>query len=394
MAGFLHGVEVLEIDTGARPIQSVRSSVIGIVGTAPDADATEFPINTPVLIAGSRTKAAKLDLVGDGLGTLPAALDGIFDQIGAVVIVVRIDEGIDETEMLANAVGGVDAATGQHEGVHAFLAAESAVGFQPRILIAPGFTHQRPLDAANPVLAEMVGIADRLRAVIIADGPNTTDAEVIATVADTGSDRVYLCDPWHMVFDGTTNVAVPPSSRVAGVIARTDNEIGFWASPSNKPINGIVGLSRDVGFALGDANSQANLLNEARVATTIRQNGFRLWGNRSTTDDTKWVFLSVRRTADIIADSLQRGHLWAVDRGITKTYVEAVTESVNSYLRDLRALGAILGGRCWADPDLNTPSSVALGKVYFDFDFTPPYPAEHVTFRSHLTTDYIEEVFG
>ncbi len=29
---FLHGVEVLEIDTGPRPISTVRSSVIGIVG--------------------------------------------------------------------------------------------------------------------------------------------------------------------------------------------------------------------------------------------------------------------------------------------------------------------------------------------------------------------------
>lgn len=34
---FLHGVEVLEIDAGPRPVRTVRSGVIGIVGTAPDA---------------------------------------------------------------------------------------------------------------------------------------------------------------------------------------------------------------------------------------------------------------------------------------------------------------------------------------------------------------------
>jgi phage tail sheath protein FI len=34
---FLHGVEVVEIDDGLRPIQIVKSAVIGIVGTAPDA---------------------------------------------------------------------------------------------------------------------------------------------------------------------------------------------------------------------------------------------------------------------------------------------------------------------------------------------------------------------
>ncbi|NKD86353.1 phage tail sheath family protein, partial [Haematospirillum jordaniae] len=56
-------------------------------------------------------------------------------------------------------------------------------------------------------------------------------------------------------------------------------------------------------------------------------------------------------------------------------------------------LGAVLGGRCWADPDLNTPANITQGKIYFNFDFTPPYPAEHITFRSHLVNDYIKEAF-
>lgn len=58
---FLHGVEVVQIDTGVRPIQTVRSSVIGIVGTAPDADATAFPLNTPVLV----TRRSEMVGLGD-----------------------------------------------------------------------------------------------------------------------------------------------------------------------------------------------------------------------------------------------------------------------------------------------------------------------------------------
>jgi hypothetical protein len=393
-ASFLHGVEVLEVESGTRPISVVNTSVIGIVGTAPDADPLVFPLNTPVLVAGSRTEAAKLDTVGAGLGTLPAALDGIFDQIGAVVIVVRVEAGADEAETLANVIGGVNATDGTFEGVHALAGAESVVGFAPRILIAPGFTHQRPSDLANPVVAELVGLADRMRAVIIQDGPNTTDAAAILAAGDSGSDRVYLVDPWHIVFADGVTVAVPPSSRVAGMIAKSDNEVGFWASPSNREIAGIVGLSRPIDFVLGDRASRANLLNEAKVATTIRQNGFRLWGNRTLSADAKFAFLSVRRTADVLNASLQRAHLWAIDRGITRTYVDDVVDSVNGFLRDLKAQGAILGGTCWADPDLNTPTAVADGKVYFNFDFSPVYPAEHITFRSMLVNDYIEEVFA
>ena len=473
MAGtdFLHGVEVLEIDSGSRVITTVKSSVIGIVGTAPNADATAFPINTPTLIAGSQREAAKLDLLGTGEGTLPKALDAILDQIGAVVIVIRVEEGETDAETLANIMGGVNATTGKYEGVHALLGAEAVTGYAPRILCVPGFTHTRIQDgvtaitvgnggtgytsaptvaftggggsgataeatvvggvvtkvtvtnagsgyttaptiafsggagtgatatasvgvAANAVVSELLGIADRLRAVIIADGPNTNDADAIAYRGDFGSKRVYVVDPKVLVLDedGTT-ITDWASPRVAGLIAWVDNNLGFWWSPSNQVINGIQGTARTIDFVLGDASSRANLLNENEVATIIRQDGFRLWGNRTCSSDQKWAFLCVVRSADIINDSLMRAHLWAVDRGITKQYVNDVTEGVNAYLRNLVSLGAILGGTCWADPDLNTADQIADGKVYFDFDFTPVYPAEHIIFRSQLTNDYISEVF-
>ncbi|PIR37732.1 MAG: phage tail protein [Alphaproteobacteria bacterium CG11_big_fil_rev_8_21_14_0_20_39_49] len=393
---FLHGVEVVQIDTGARPIRTVRSSVIGLIGTAPRADEVAFPLNTPVLIAGNRTEAA---LLGD-TGTLPAAIDGIFDQAGAVAVVVRVEESTDpdpvaaEAETIGNIIGGVDSGTGAYEGVQAFLGAESIVHVSPRILIAPGFTHQRPSDLANPVVAELLGIAERLRAVIIADGPDTNDADAITYRGDWGSPRIYVVDPHVKIFDTATDsiIVEPASARVAGLIAKTDNDLGFWWSPSNKVINGIVGTSRAIDFTLGDVNARANLLNENEVATIIRQDGYRLWGNRTTSSDPKWAFLSVRRTADIINDSLLRAHLWAVDRNITKTYIEDVLEGVNAYLARLKAQGAILGGRAYADPELNTPLNIADGKVFFDFEFTPPYPAEHITFRSHLVNDFIEEI--
>lgn len=399
---FLHGVEVVEIDSGPRPIQTVRSSVIGLIGTAPEAEEARFPYHTPVLIAGKRGEAAALGQ----RGTLPAALDDIFDQAGALVVVVRVPDGIIERPSLMHSaakdglleapwlpdvsaiIGGVDPETGQYLGVQAFLAAESEVKVTPRILIAPEFSHH------PAVVAELMGVADRLRAVIIADGPNTTDTGAIAYRERFGSPRVYLVDPWVKVWDTRSNgeVARPASARVAGLIAKSDSERGFWWSPSNREIYGITGTVRSVDFALGDANARANFLNEHEVATIIQKGGFRLWGNRSCSADPKWAFLSVRRTADMINESLLRAHLWAVDRNITKTYLEDVLEGVNAYLRHLRTVGAIINGRAWADPALNSPDQIAQGKVYIDFDFTPPYPAEHITFRSHLVNDYLVEV--
>lgn len=376
---FLHGVEVVEIDSGPRPLRTVKSAVIGVVGTAPEADEAAFPINTPVLIAGRRR-----DLMSLGkTGTLPPALTGIFDQAGAMMVVVRVEAGDDETAALNNVIGDAD----NYQGLHALLGAESTIHVSPRILIAPGFTHQRPDNNPNPVVAALIPIAERLRAIIIADGPNTTDMDTITYRKDWDSGRLYIVDPFVKVW----NQVEPVSARVAGLIAKTDHELGFWWSPSNQVINGILGTARPVDFVLGDQNCRANILNSQDVATIIHQNGYRLWGNRTCSTDAKWAFLSVRRTADIINDSLLRAHLWAVDRNISHTYLEHVTEGVNAYLASLVSLGAILKGRCYADPELNTPANWAQGKVYFNFDFTPPYPAEHVTFRSHLVHDTLEE---
>ena len=74
-----------------------------------------------------------------------------------------------------------------------------------------------------------------------------------------------------------------------------------------------------------------------------------------------------------------------------KNYFDDVAESVNAYLRELKALGAVLGGRCDPDADLNSAASIADGKVWFNVEFTAPYPAEHVVFRSRIVNDYLED---
>lgn len=462
---FLHGIEVVEVDDGIRPIQTAKSSVIGLVGTAPDADAATFPLNTPVLLAGAQRLAAKLDTTGDGEGTLKDACDAIFDQTGAMVVVVRVEEGATAAETLSNIVGDGALFT----GVHALLSAQSAVKVTPRILIAPGFTGVRPTgvsaiavgvggadyvqatttvtiagdgegaeatatvtagaitaitvtkggfgytvaptvtingagtnatatatiaSVANPVVAELQGIANRMRSVIIADGPNTTDAAAITYREDWGSDRIFVVDPHAMVWDTLASAAVaqPASGRVAGVMARMDNDKGFWWSPSNQVLTGIVGIARPIDFNMSDPNSIANYLNENEVATIIQADGYRLWGNRTTSADPLWAFLSVRRTADMIYESIEEAFRWAMDRPFSAQLLRDIEGSVNAYLRHLTVVGAILGGKAWLDGELNTADQLQAGKLFIDFDIEPAAPLEHLTFRAHRNAGYYEEL--
>jgi hypothetical protein len=471
---FLHGVEVVTVDRGPRPIQTVRSAVIGLIGTAPAADEDAFPLDTPVLV-NSRSGYAQIGATG----TLKDALDGIFDQFSPFVVVVRVDAGANEGETVANIIGGVDM-NGALLGVQAFRAAETETGVQPMLLIAPGFTGDRPTgvvsitlsnqgtgytsaptvaftgggtdpnkvlptavavlgtgadagkvvavtitnpgrhlteaptiaftggggtgaaatattgSAANPVVSALLPLANQFKAHIIAEGPSTTDAAALAYRNDWGSRRVYIVDPKVKVYDtvAAAYVSKPNSPRAAGLIARIDHEIGFWKSPSNETVNGIGGLDRPVDWALGDPNTRANLLNENEIATFIRDEGWRLWGNRTASSDALYAFLSVSRTKDMIDLSIQKAHRYAVDKVINKAYFEDVVASVNAYMRQLKARGAILGGECWVDPAKNTDADIQAGHVTFSYDFTPPTPAERVTFESSIVADYVINIFG
>ncbi len=347
--GYLHGIETLEVLNGSRPVEVVRSSVIGLIGTAPGADAADYPLNTPTLHIGG---AEALGVLGAD-GTLPDAMSAIFAQgVGVPAIIIRVEEDADEAAQMANVLGDANALT----GVHAFLKAQPMFGVSPRIFIAPGFTSQRPAAAANPVVAALQGIALRRRGVILADGPSTTKEDALAYRADWGSDCVYIIDPAVTVFDSVTagNVMRPASPFIAGLIARVDKQFGYHYSPSNHEIYGITGTARPVDFFMGDEDTEANLLNENRIATIIRENGFRLWGNETTSTEPLNKFLSVRRTHDVIADSIQAAHLWAVDKPFSQQLLLDIAETVNGFLRTLKARGVTLGGKVWIDPAKNT----------------------------------------
>lgn len=382
---FLHGIEVVQIDDGLRPIRTVKSSIIGLIGTAMAAEAAKFPLDTPVLVTGPR-QAADLGLTG----TLKDAYEAVYAQGVNVAVVIRVEEGVDAVATLANVVGDATAGT----GVYGFLNASSVTGQTPRILAAPGFTSTPAAAPQSPVTGALLIVAERLRSVVIADGPNTNEADALIDRAKFGSDRLYIVDPAVKVFD-TGSAAYetrPASGYVAGLMSKRDQEKGFWWSPSNQIVRDAKGTARPISFAMSSTETEANRLNAKEVSTIVQQAGFRLWGNRSTAGDPLWAFLSVRRTADMIYESIEAAHLWAMDRPFSGQLLLDIRDSVQAYLDSLTARGALLGGKCWLDPELNTETALKAGKLYLDFDIEPPAALEHLTFRAHRNGSYYEEL--
>ncbi|MCU1730610.1 MULTISPECIES: phage tail sheath family protein [unclassified Pseudomonas] len=383
MSGFFHGVTVTSVDTGSRSIALPSSSIIGLVDTFTEGPTATAKANDLVLITSEREAIAAFGADA----AITKACQAIYARAKAVIVACGVAKLADAAEQTSAIIGGV-LADGKRTGLQALLDGKSRFNAQPRLLVTPKHS------ATQAVGTALVALADKLRGLAIIDGPNSTDEAALAYAENFGAKRAFLVDPgvkyWDTGADAT--VDAPASAWVAGLFAWTDSEYGFWASPSNKEFVGITGTTRPVEFLDGDETCRANLLNNANITTIIRDDGFRLWGNRTLSSDPKWAFVTRVRTMDIVMDAILYGHKWAVDRSITATYVKDVTEGLENFMRDLKAQGAIINFEVYADPELNTASQLEQGKVYWNIRFTDVPPAENPNFRVEVTNQWLTEV--
>ncbi|MCE0459951.1 phage tail sheath subtilisin-like domain-containing protein [Pseudomonas uvaldensis] len=380
---FFHGVTVTNVDTGARVIALPSSSIIGLVDTFVPAPAYSAQPNDLVMITNEREAVAAFGPDS----AITKACQAIYTRAKAVIVACGVAKLEDPAEQTSAIIGGVQS-SGKRTGLQALLDGKSRFNAQPRLLVTPKHSSTLAVGTA------LVALADKLRGLAILDGPNTTDEAVMAYAENFGAKRAFLADPGVQYWDTTADATVdaPGSAWVAGLFAWTDSEYGFWASPSNKEFVGITGTTRPIEFLDGDETCRANLLNNAKIATIIRDDGFRLWGNRTLSSDPKWAFVTRVRTMDIVMDAILYGHKWAVDRSITATYIKDVTEGLQAFMRDLKAQGAIINFEVFADPELNTASQLEQGKVYWNIRFTDVPPAENPNFRVEVTNQWLTEV--
>ena len=382
-ASRFHGVTVTLVDTGARTIALPSTSIIGLCDTYTVSPAASAKLNDLVLLTSEREAIAAF---GED-SAITRAAKAVFLKAKAVIVACGVAKLEDEALQTSAIIGGV-LASGQRTGLQALLDGKSRFNAQPRLLIAPKHS------ATQAVATAMDALAGKLRAIAIVDGPNTTDEAVLAYAQEFGSKRIYMVDPGVQQWDTVTSKTIdaPASAFTAGLFAWTDTEYGFWASPSNKEFVGITGTTRPIEFLDGDETCRANLLNNANITTIIRDGGYRLWGNRTLSADSKWSFVTRVRTLDIVMDAILAGHKWAVDRSITKTYVKDVTDGLEAFMRDLKNQGAVINFEVFADTELNTASQLEEGKVYWNIRFTDVPPAENPIFRVEVTNQWLTEV--
>lgn len=380
---YFHGTRVFKTGETTRPISVGEYSTIGAMVIAPAADPNVFPEDVVTTIFSN--EADKRTALGAG-GNVDAVFDAIDDQgVVAEVQVVRVPLGAGTGQtQIENTIANIVGSGADYSGVHAFKQASKPA----KLIIAPGYTSQRISNAKNPVAAELEGICTRLKAIKILDTPDSTK-EAAKTYRDDFPDdpRAYLFHPSVKVFSGASVVTQPGSGRVAGLFVKRDKSIGGpHESPSNQTIGGIVGPSRPISYYQGEPDSEANWLNQERIATL--KNGFTLWGNETCALDPLDRFVNVVRVQDLVDDAVIKGFDWAMDKNLSVPLGTAIVQSLQSFLDELVAKGAILGGRCWFLRELNSNESLASGVLRLEYDREPPAPLQDLQFGARRNLTY------
>lgn len=382
-----HGVRVFEVEEGGATIRVVSTAIIGLIATAPLADAEAFPLNTPVLLTNPGGSIGK----AGATGTLAQSLKAIAQQAQAVTIVVRVEPGATAAETASNVIG-TTTATGQKTGLQALLAAQGQLSYKPRIIGAPG------LDT-EAVAIEIGTIAEALRgfgyvAARKADGLALASTKEEATLyrAKFGKRELMIIWPEFLAWNVETNEAdaMPATAYALGLRAKLDQQIGWHKTLSNIVVNGPQGMTADVFFDLQSPSSDTTYLNSLEVTTIINRSGFRFWGNRTTeAQGGKFFFENYTRTAQVLADTIAEAHFTFVDKPMHPSLVKDMLASINAKGRDLVNGGYLIGFETFLNPDLNPKEELAQGRLRISYRYTPVPPLEDLGFNQTITDDFL-----
>jgi phage tail sheath protein FI len=230
-----------------------------------------------------------------------------------------------------------------------------------------------------------------MRAFAYASDNSATVSEAISYRANFGARELMLIHGDFTKWD-TSISAVDTSWAVAhamGLRAKIDEEIGWHKTLSNIAVNSVTGLTRDIYWELQNPNTDAGLLNLNEVTALIRRDGFRFWGNRTTSDEPLFCFENYVRTAQVLADTMGEAHMWAIDKPLTPTLVKDIIEGINAKMRQMTAQGYLMGGSAWYNEEINEATTLKDGKLWIDYDYTPVPPLEDLTFQQRITDKYL-----
>ena len=267
------------------------------------------------------------------------------------------------------------------------------------ILCSPPYSYSEDKEVANSTWSKALQYCKKRRAMLIVDPPLAWTKAEHVTKKETGVDKLNLRDENAAVYFPRLKMADPlkdnrlaeyvPCGVVAGIYARTDTQRGVWKAPSGieATLSGVAELS----YKLTDGeNGQLNPLG-VNCLRNFPVVGNVLWGARTLEGAdrlaSEWKYVSVRRVALFIEETLYRNLQWVVFEPNDEPLWSQIRLNVGAFMQDLFRQGAFQGMtprdaylvKC--DRDTTTQNDINKGIVNILVGFAPLKPAEFVIIK-------------
>jgi uncharacterized protein len=195
--------------------------------------------------------------------------------------------------------------------------------------------------------------------------------------------------PWIRIQDGPASITtaasgfVPPCGHIAGIYARSDRTTGVHKAPANEIIEEAI----DLGKILTDADQ--GRLNPLRVncLRSFPGRGIRVWGARTLSNDSAWLYVSVRRVLLTICRWLEQKMTGFAFEPHQPLLWLRITREIQAYLGDLYLKGVFTGKtmeeafyvKC--DEEINPPEVRDLGQIVAEIGIAVAAPGEFIVIR-------------
>lgn len=363
------GVHVDELPPRPRPIAQVETGTAAIVGPVPGNPA-------PTVVETERDLIALAGRPANDGAFLPFAAHGFFSNGGRRLLVIPSDF---HDASLEAALAHLDA----RSDVGMLLAPDT---LDPRLVPTP--------EARRAVEARLLAHADarRDKLFLLALPSAVTRASDSAVTGLPDSSFAACWHPWLTAAAGAAARAVPPVGHVAGLIARTDREIGVHQTPGNQAVRGLGEpplLTRFADAAQAQfMQARVNIIRDFRAANR----GIRLWSARTLSSDQELRQVNARRLLIMIEQSLAQGLQWAVFEPNDQPLWARLREAAATFLFALWQQGALPGDRperaflVRCDRTTMTEADIQRGRAVMLVGVALLKPAEFLIVRLALTT--------
>jgi phage tail sheath protein FI len=287
-------------------------------------------------------------------------------------------------------------ATDFQKAVDAVDYVELKLGLIPTILVAPAFSKvpdlhdimvQKTLDRA----------AAKWYLISLSDIPATDDvatrAEAIQWKADNQYNGKYdkVFYPMAAYGDKIYHLSTIGAYRMQAT--DIDNDDLPFVSPSNKLIN-VDRMCLANGDTVFYMENEANELNAVGITTmNIVKQTMRLWGSHMANYNAKTLsninpedrFDIQIRMMMYILNYLQYNYYDEIDETFTRKDIDAILNSIQTWLDSIVNAGALLYATVRFDPASNPVESIENGDLTFDLEVTYGISAKSITFKLQYT---------